>query len=137
MPEITLEIGGRPYRVACDPGEEESLRSAARLFDGEVARIVRSTANLPENRALLMAGLLLADRLNGLDARLRDAGMAPGGREGLPQDARPQGPSGAGPLQPSLFADEIAEEALTLLERTALRLETLAEALEAEGPGRA
>ena len=30
MPEIVLEIGGRSFALACDPGEEASLKVAGR-----------------------------------------------------------------------------------------------------------
>jgi cell division protein ZapA len=32
MPEITLEIGGRNFSLACDPGEEASLKMAAEML---------------------------------------------------------------------------------------------------------
>ncbi len=62
MPEITVTIGGRPFAVSCQEGEEHFLRSAARMMDTEAAPLVASMGRLPETRMLLMSGLMLADR---------------------------------------------------------------------------
>lgn len=62
MPEITVTVGGRPFAVSCQEGEEHFLRSAARMLDTEAAPLVASMGRLPEARMLLMAGLMLADR---------------------------------------------------------------------------
>ncbi len=63
MAEIDLIIAGRPYRVACRSGEEESLRAAARLVDAKSRDAISGLGTLSEARQLLLAGLLLADQL--------------------------------------------------------------------------
>jgi len=73
MPELDIQIGGRVFQVACQPGEEGFLHSAAALLDAEAQPMVKQSARLPESRMLLMAGLMLADRMAGFDERLRDA----------------------------------------------------------------
>ena len=35
MPDVTIEIGGREFSVACQAGEEPFLHSAARMLDAE------------------------------------------------------------------------------------------------------
>jgi cell division protein ZapA len=70
MPELILEIGGRMFEVACEPGQEASLERAGRLLDTEAVRIAdagRST----EKRMLLLAGLMLADTMTGIQEQLR------------------------------------------------------------------
>ena len=62
MPEITLEIGGRNFALACDPGEEASLKMAAEMLAVEARRLEDAIGRVPESRMLLMAGLMLADR---------------------------------------------------------------------------
>ncbi|MCF6272774.1 MAG: cell division protein ZapA [Rhodobacteraceae bacterium] len=62
MPETILEIGGRNFTLACDPGEEASLKSAAAMLASEAARLEQAIGRVPESRMLLMAGLMLADR---------------------------------------------------------------------------
>ncbi len=33
MPEVQIKIGGRPFQVACQEGEEHFLQAAAQLLD--------------------------------------------------------------------------------------------------------
>ncbi|MGI8705708.1 MAG: cell division protein ZapA [Sphingomicrobium sp.] len=63
MAEIDVIIAGRPYKVACRDGEEESLRAAARLVDSKSREALAGLGTLSEARQLLFAGLLLADQL--------------------------------------------------------------------------
>ena len=72
MPELILEIGGRVFEVACQPGEEASLERAARLLDAEAIRI-GDAGRSTEKRMLLLAGLLLADSTTALQEQLRHA----------------------------------------------------------------
>jgi cell division protein ZapA len=70
MPELILEIGGRVFEVACEPGQETSLETAARLLDIEAERIGEAGRST-ERRMLLLAGLMLGDTLTGLQEQLR------------------------------------------------------------------
>lgn len=71
MPDIEIAIGGRSFAVACQPGEEHFLRSAAALLDAEASPLVAQMGRLPESRMLLMAGLMLADKAAGHEDELR------------------------------------------------------------------
>ena len=62
MPEVTIKIGGREFEVACQPGEEQYLQSAAKMLDDEAQVMADQIGRMPEARMLLMAGLMLADR---------------------------------------------------------------------------
>ena len=62
MPEVTINIGGRPFAVACQEGEEHFLQSASALLDNEAKSLMDQIGRLPEARMLLMAGLMLADK---------------------------------------------------------------------------
>lgn len=79
MPEVEVMIGGRPFRVSCQPGEEHFLSAAAAMLDSEAQPLVAQLGRVPEQRMLLMAGLMLADRTaavedenRGLKARLAE-----------------------------------------------------------------
>jgi cell division protein ZapA len=74
MPEVTITIGGRPFDVACQAGEEHFLRSAAKLLDNEASSLLDQIGRMPEARMLLMAGLMLADRLAGTEDQMRVQG---------------------------------------------------------------
>lgn len=65
MPDVTINVGGRQFEVACQPGEEHYLRAAAELLDAEASVLVNQIGRMPESRMLLMAGLLLADKTAG------------------------------------------------------------------------
>ena len=73
MPDERITIGGRDYDVACQPGEEQYLQSAARYLDIEAQQLIEQIGRLPEQRMLLMAGLMLADKTAGLEEQLRVA----------------------------------------------------------------
>jgi len=60
---VDLSIAGRSYQVACREGEEEQLRSAARLVDGKSREALAGLGTLSETRQFLFASLLLADQL--------------------------------------------------------------------------
>ncbi|WP_118857376.1 cell division protein ZapA [Sphingomonas mesophila] len=63
MAEVTLNIAGRTYQVACRDGEEETLQAAARLVDGKCREALAGLGALSESRQFLFASLLLADQL--------------------------------------------------------------------------
>lgn len=71
MPEVSIEIGGRIFQVACQTGEEHFLQSAAKLLDNEASVLAQQIGRMPEPRMLLMAGLMLADKTAGLEEELR------------------------------------------------------------------
>jgi cell division protein ZapA len=63
MPELTLEIGGHMFEVACEPGQEPSLERAAKLLDVEAQQLADTPAATTEKRLLLLSGLMLADTM--------------------------------------------------------------------------
>ena len=76
IPELDVKIGGRPYQVPCQDGEEAFLLAAARLLDAEAEALIAQTGRLPEGRMLLLAGLMLADKLSEAQKRLTKAQTA-------------------------------------------------------------
>ncbi len=70
MPEVEIEIGGRRFEVACQPGEEDYLISAATALDKDASSIGDQLGRLSEARMLLMAGLMLADQAGNLKEKL-------------------------------------------------------------------
>lgn len=72
MPEVTIEIGGRSFEVACQDGEEHYLHSAAQMLDSEARTLTEQIGRIPEPRMLLMAGLMLADKTAGVQDRVRE-----------------------------------------------------------------
>ena len=71
MPDLEITIGGRAFSVACQPGEEHFLRSAAQMLDTEAQPLLAQLGRLPEARMLLMAGLMLADKTAAVEDEIR------------------------------------------------------------------
>ncbi len=71
MPDMTIEIGGRAFTVACQEGEEGYLTAAAALLDREAQALASAGVRLTQDRMLLMAGLMLADKSISADEELR------------------------------------------------------------------
>lgn len=69
MSNVTLEIGGRAYKVACATGEEEHVAELGRMIDARV----KSLPAQSESRTLLFAALLLADEIYDLKAKAASA----------------------------------------------------------------
>ena len=63
MAEVELSIAGRPYKVACRNGEEDTLRAAGALVDAKSREALSGLGTLSESRQLLFAALLLADQI--------------------------------------------------------------------------
>ena len=88
---VDLTIAGRTYQVACRDGEEENLRTAARLVDGKCREALAGLGTLSEARQFLFAALLLADQMIDKDPerlRRRAAGARPGARRAAPKRSR-------------------------------------------------
>jgi len=59
---VTLQIGGRSYLVACSAGEEDRVQELGQMIEDKVREL--GTAGHNEVRLLLFAALLLADELH-------------------------------------------------------------------------
>lgn len=126
MPEVRISIGGRPYDVACQEGEESFLHSAAALLEGEASVLAAQAGRIPETRMLLMAGLMLADKTAGMEDQLRAAEERVAQREAELAELRarpmPQAERVEVPVIPMAVTDTLAE--------LAARAEALAAAAE-------
>ena len=64
MAHVIVQVNGRPYTMQCPEGEEDHLKDLAELLDSEVQRVKSSVGNVGDIRMLVMAGLMVADRLS-------------------------------------------------------------------------
>ncbi len=64
MPEIDVIVNGRPYKLVCDAGEEDHLRELAGFLDKEVQEIKSQFGQIGDSRLLVMASLVIADKLS-------------------------------------------------------------------------
>ena len=138
MPEISIEIGGRDFTVACQDGEEAYLQAAAALLNAEAEAILQQVGRMPTERMLLMAGLMLADKSAGIEEDMgrlqadhrRLTERAAESDELLPQRARQIADlqDAKGPDRIAVIPAEVGDH----LAELAARAEALADELEAE-----
>lgn len=72
MSNVTLDIAGRTFAVACAEGEEGHIAMLGRTIDAKL-RDMPHIANQSEARAMLFAALLLADE----NHEMKNGGGAP------------------------------------------------------------
>jgi cell division protein ZapA len=63
MPEVNVEINGKKYRMACEPGQEEHLLSLASAFNQRVDNFKGIFGEIGDIRLTVMAGIALIDEL--------------------------------------------------------------------------
>lgn len=102
MAQVDVRINGRPYRIACDDGEEGHVTELAAYVDRRVTELVAKLGQVGDARLLVMASLLIADELGEAYAAL---------------DAREQGGEGNGHGETELAAT---------IETLAQRIESIA-----------
>lgn len=70
MSEVTITVNRRPYRLACEDGQEEHLKGLAARIDARVSDLVGKFGQIGDQQLLIMVGLLLADETAELRRRL-------------------------------------------------------------------
>jgi cell division protein ZapA len=118
MPQVTVHIGGRNYRMGCGPGEEAHLEGLAKVVDAKIEDMRAAFRDLDDQRIAVMAAVALADDL--AEARKKaQAGEA----------------AAADALARETAAREAAErqtaELEAVIDETAARVEALTESLTA------
>lgn len=72
MPEVSVEINGRKYRMACEEGQEPHLRGLADQFNERVEMFKGSFGEIGDNRLTVMAGIAVLDEMDELKNTLAD-----------------------------------------------------------------
>ena len=123
MPDVSITIGGRQFEVACQDGEESFLKAAAEVLDGEARLLTDQVGRLAENRMLLMAGLMLADKTVALEE-------AAGSSKQKLEDARTAARVAASTPPERVEVPVVPEKLVDTLAELAARAEALAEKAE-------
>lgn len=63
MPDVTLTVNGRPYKIGCDEGQEERVMELGAYIDETVSQISSAGAATNDSHLLVLAGLVMADEL--------------------------------------------------------------------------
>jgi cell division protein ZapA len=66
MPDLKVLIGGRNFNISCNPGEENAAQESANLLNHEAELLHAQLGRLPEDKMLLLSGLLLGDKIRAL-----------------------------------------------------------------------
>jgi cell division protein ZapA len=70
MPQVTVTIAGKNYRMGCGEGEQAHLEGLAALYDGKIAELRGSFGEIGDMRLHVMAAITLADELTEMRRRL-------------------------------------------------------------------
>jgi cell division protein ZapA len=64
MPQVSVTINGRQFRMACEEGEESNLVRLAADLDQRISRLRDRFGEIGDTRLTVMAALTLSDELN-------------------------------------------------------------------------
>lgn len=64
MAQVTVQIGGRDYKMACGEGEEQHLLSLAEAVDQRHAQLKGQFGEVGDIRLSVMTAIMMADELN-------------------------------------------------------------------------
>ncbi len=91
MAQVVVTVNGRPYTMQCDDGQEDHLAELGQLLDEEVTTIKNSVGQVGDIRLLLMAGLVISDRLSDALKRIEELQEQINGLRNSRSDAVEQG----------------------------------------------
>ncbi|MBZ4022380.1 cell division protein ZapA [Rhodobacter sp. TJ_12] len=109
MADLRIVIGGRDFEVSCQEGEEHFLQAAAAMLDAEASVLTGQMGRIPENRMLLMAGLMLADKAAGTEDTMRQLRERIAELEAALAEAKAHPQRVEVPVIPATVTDTLAE----------------------------
>lgn len=68
MAQVTVNIDGKAYRMACEEGQEDHLLDLAARFDSYISNLRGSFGEIGDLRLTVMAGIMIMDELHDLQA---------------------------------------------------------------------
>jgi cell division protein ZapA len=71
MAQVNLTVNGRVYRMACEDGEEEHVLELGKRFDSAIDELRGALGEIGDQRLMVMAGILMTDRLDDTERRLK------------------------------------------------------------------
>lgn len=120
MPEVNVEINGKKYRMACEPGQEEHLFGLAEAFNQRVETFKQVFGEIGDIRLTVMAGIALIDELAIAEQKI----------EGLQGDVAALTEAGQ---SVSAEMDELEAKFARRLNDAARKLEAIATAIDETG----
>ena len=71
MAQVNLTVNGRIYRMACEDGEEDHVTELGVRFDEAINELRGVLGEIGDQRLMVMAGILMTDRLGDAEKRLK------------------------------------------------------------------
>ena len=71
MPQVTVTIAGKTYRMACDEGQEAHLEALAARFDRTMGQLRDAFGTIGDQRLTVMTGIMVMDELVDAEARVK------------------------------------------------------------------
>ena len=71
MPQVSVTINGRQFRMACEDGQEGHLQQLARELDERIVALRGQFGEIGDARLTVMAALMVADELAETAKKLR------------------------------------------------------------------
>mgnify|MGYP000215172163 FL=1 len=71
MAQVTVNIDGKAYRMACEEGQEEHLTDLAGRFDRYVGHLKSQFGEIGDLRLTVMSGIMVMDELHEVQSKLR------------------------------------------------------------------
>lgn len=63
MGQVTLNINGKNYRMACEDGQDDRLHQLAAYFNAQVEQLKPGFPRIQDDQLYMMAALVIADEL--------------------------------------------------------------------------
>lgn len=117
MAQVNLTVNGRVYRIACEDGEEDHVEQLGERFDGAINELRGAMGEIGDQRLMVMAGILMTDRLDDTERRLKRSEQ----EVGLLKDNR---------ANSSMRLDGLDKSFAETLNLAAARIEGIAERLQ-------
>jgi cell division protein ZapA len=70
MPQVTVTIAGKAYRIACADGEEQHLEGLAASYDAKIEDMRVAFGEIGDMRLHVMAAITLADEMHETKRRM-------------------------------------------------------------------
>lgn len=124
MPQVTVEVNGRAYRLSCGEGEQDHVLSLSKRIDRHSNSITLNKAPANEGRNMLLAALMVADELHEKEQRVT----------ALEEEVAALKAGGATPAAGTEPDERIAEMEMAvaqMLDRAAAQIEVVTNEIEA------
>jgi cell division protein ZapA len=70
MGQVSINIRGKSYQIACDDGQEAHLARLGRYLDQQAEHLLSTSGRISDNLLMVMVALMVADELSEATAKL-------------------------------------------------------------------